>query len=179
MDQSSQYSPSPEDPTPIGQATPSAKPRSAWKWVVAVIVSILALGLVCALAVFWNFTSISNFVSTGLEVGEPVDAVKHFYGSMIKHDYATAHKDLCSSLAASTSPEDLSSDWQNLEAKAGSVSIRSTSAYIATGKEQESEALITLSGSKSGKQYQVLVSLVKDATGWKVTEATPRLVPEP
>ena len=114
----------------------------------------------------------SDFV-TNLEA---ISVVTEFYDNLDTGDYDSAYSHLSSDLASKYTANDLKTKWESLE----SAHTNITPGFPTNDKVEGDTASMTQSlDSQDGKTFDVDVKLEKSGDTWKISEASPALIPEP
>lgn len=107
------------------------------------------------------------------------ETMKHFYNSLIGHDFAEAYKDIDSGAFPQLTEATLASDWHSLEEQIGNVEILSWNTMVKTGDENHASIYVRLGSQAKKLKYTIDLDLNKYGDHWKITNARPALVPQP
>ena len=126
------------------------------------------------------FASAGSFFEGGVAVGDALAASEQFYGSLIKHDFDSAYRELAPSMAAKYSEKGLEEKWLAFEKQAGIVEVNHASGYIKAGDNNNYDGLVILAQPGKSRQYVIkTLILSKINNSWKIVDAQPGLIPEP
>jgi len=172
-------------PQGYAAAPPQRKGMPGWGWLligggVLLVACVVFLIISTIMAVNFLGTQVNNtFSRIGVGLVEelaPVGVAGEFYDNMQSSDYESAFALLAPSLASQYSPEQLQAKWEGLEASAGDISSHFPSDFGDTtgGTSQLSYTLFF-----ENETYEVDLTLEQAGDAWLITEASPRLIPEP
>lgn len=155
-----------------------------WAWVLIGLVLVLVIGcvgLIAAAGLFVNKVA-TTFSSVGVDIlnsFEPLTVSTLFYTSLESKQYDSAHALLSTDLASKYSTADLQAKWEALEAAQGTVSAVPVTTGGGISSTSNTASIDEQLTSTNGKSYKVTVQLGKTGNDWRITGATPDLIPSP
>lgn len=160
--------------------------RKIPKWVWGAIGSCLLVGWI-AFGVFTTVQVMTDrvnrvFSEIGLDLSvieeiRPINTTGLFYRSLIDHDYDSAHSLLGQPLAAQYTPMDLRTQWEALERGRGDIRLQLD---LYSPREEGPKAFVDLSlVPTKGDHYDLTLQLEKSGDSWRITGASPGLIPKP